>query len=93
MSIDNPLDQVDEIIASDERQQPPALVKTILNLVARLPGAEPLVRAVQYESEKQKVENTELMLATMWTELSRYPSIYKKSARPLNGRKRSNGLL
>jgi len=71
MSSDNPLDQVDALIASDERQSLPESVDAILKLIEKLPGAGPLVWAVRYESEKQRKENSELLISTMLSELKR----------------------
>jgi hypothetical protein len=71
MSSDNPFEQVEALIASDERQQLPEPVEAILKAIAKVPGAGPFIAAVRYESEKQRVENTELMLKTVWEELKR----------------------
>lgn len=71
MSSDNPFDQVEALIASDKRQSLPESVDAILKLIEKLPGAGPLVWAVRYESEKQRTENSELMVTTMWEELKR----------------------
>jgi hypothetical protein len=71
MASDNIFDQVEALIASDERQQLPESVDALLKLISKLPGAAPLVWAVRYESEKQRAENSELMLTTMWQELKR----------------------
>src|SRR5215469_16723609 len=49
MGIDNPFEQVEAFIASDERQQLPEPVDAFLKAVAKLPGAGPLVAAVRYE--------------------------------------------
>jgi hypothetical protein len=37
MSIDNPLDQVELMIASDKRQDPPKPVEDILNAISKIP--------------------------------------------------------
>jgi hypothetical protein len=71
VSLDNPFDQVEALIASDERQQLPEPVDAILKAIAKVPGAGPFIAAVRYESEKQKIENSELMLATTVEELKR----------------------
>jgi hypothetical protein len=71
MGSDNPFEQVEALIASDERQRLPEPVELFLKAVAKVPGAGPLVAAVRYESEKQRVENSELMLRTAWEELKR----------------------
>ncbi len=71
MSSDNPFDQVEALIASDDRGSLPESVTAILSLIAKLPGAGPIVWAVRYESEKQRNENSELMVTTMWAELKR----------------------
>src|ERR1700685_1970079 len=71
MSSDNVFDQVEALIASDERQQLPEPVEAILKAIAKVPGAGSVVAAVRYESQKQRIENTELMLNTMWNELKR----------------------
>jgi len=57
MSSDNPFEQVEALIASDERQRLPTTVDAILKAIAKVPGAGPLVAAVRYESEKQRIEN------------------------------------
>ena len=75
MSSDNPFEQVEALIASDERQGLPTTVDAIVKAVAKVPGAGPLVAAVRYESEKQRIENSELMLKTMWEELKRVSAI------------------
>ncbi len=75
MSSDNPFEQVEALIASDERQQLPEPVEAFLKAVAKLPGAGSFVAAVRYESEKQRVENSELMLNTAWEELKRVSAI------------------
>jgi hypothetical protein len=75
MSSDNPFEQVEALIASDERQRLPTTVDAILKAIAKVPGAGPLVAAVRYESEKQRIENSELMLKTMWEELKRVSAI------------------
>lgn len=71
MSSDNVFDQVEALIASDERQQLPEPVEAFLKSVAKIPGAGRFVSIVRYESEKQRVENSELMLKTAWEELKR----------------------
>jgi hypothetical protein len=71
MSSDNVFDQVEALIASDERQQPPELVDAILKAIAKVPGAEPFVSVIRRESEKERTENSELMLRTAWGELKR----------------------
>jgi hypothetical protein len=43
VSSDNIFDQVEALIASDERQNLPESVNAILNLIAKLPGPGPLV--------------------------------------------------
>jgi len=78
MGIDNPFDQVEALIASDERQQLPEPVEAFLKAVAKVPGAGPLVAVVRYESEKQRVENSELMLRTAWEELKRVSASLKE---------------
>jgi hypothetical protein len=72
MASDNIFDQVEALIASDDRQQLPESADRILQLISKLPGAGPLVWAARYESEKQKGENSELMLTVMWQELKRH---------------------
>lgn len=47
----------------------------ILKAIAKIPGAGPFVAAVRFESEKQRVENSQLMLNTAWEELKRVSSI------------------
>lgn len=37
----------------------------------KLPGASPILKVVRYESEKQRIGNSELMLKTAWSELKR----------------------
>lgn len=37
----------------------------------KLPGASPIVKVVRYESEKQRIDNSELMLKTAKSELER----------------------
>jgi hypothetical protein len=71
MAIDNIFDQVEALIASDQRQQLPETADAILKGISKLPLAGGVVALVRYESEKQKVENSELMLTTMWQELKR----------------------
>jgi hypothetical protein len=71
MSSDNVFEQVEALIASDERQGLPESVDAILNRIAKLPLAGPIVWAARYESEKQRAENSQLMLTTMWEELKR----------------------
>jgi len=71
VSSDNVFDQVEALIASDERQQLPEPVEAFLKSVAKIPGAGRFVSIVRYESEKQRVENSELMLKTAWEELKR----------------------
>src|SRR5665811_94818 len=71
MSSDNVFDQVEALISSDERQQPPELVDAILKAIAKVPGVEPFVSVIRRESEKQRLENSELMLRTAWEELKR----------------------
>lgn len=73
MSIDNPQDQVEALIASDERQSLPEIADEILKLIEKLPlpGAGPIVRLIRYEKEKQSIENSVLMLKTLWEELKR----------------------
>ena len=76
MSSDNPLEQVEALIASDERQQLPEPVDAILKAIAKVvPGAGPIIAAVRYESEKQRVENSKLMLNTMLEELKRVSAV------------------
>jgi len=75
MSSDNPFEQVEALIASDERQQLPELADAILKAIAHVPGAGPLIAAVRYESEKQRIENSKLMLNTVWEELKRVSAI------------------
>jgi hypothetical protein len=54
------------LIASDERQQLPAPVDAIVKATAKVPGdAGSFIAAVRYESERQKVENAELMASLM----------------------------
>jgi hypothetical protein len=55
MSSDNPFEQVEALIASDERQQLPEAVEAILKAIAKFPGAGPFVALVRYESEKQRL--------------------------------------
>jgi hypothetical protein len=81
MSIDNPFEQVEALIASDERQQLPESVEAILKAIAKVPGAGPIVAAVRYESQKQQIENTELMLRTVWEELKRVSATLDQFAR------------
>jgi len=71
MSSDNVFDQVKALIASDERQGLPQSVDAILQRIAKLPLAGPIVWATRYESEKQRAENSELMITPMWEELKR----------------------
>jgi hypothetical protein len=73
MSIDNPQDQVEALIASDERQSLPEIADEILEFIEKLPvpGAGPIVRLIRYEKEKQSIENSVLMLKTAWEELRR----------------------
>lgn len=71
MASDNVFDQIEALISSDQRQALPESVETILNAISKLPGAGPLVWAVRYESEKQRAENSDLMLRTAWQELKR----------------------
>jgi hypothetical protein len=75
MSSDNPFEQVEALIASDERQQLPELADAILNAIAKVPGGRPLIAAVRYESEKQRIENSRLMLETVWQEFKRVSAI------------------
>jgi hypothetical protein len=75
MSSDNPYEQVEALIASDERQRLPESVDAILRAIAKVPGAGPLIAAVRYESEKQRIENSRLMLETAWEELKRVSAI------------------
>jgi hypothetical protein len=75
MSSDNPFDQVEALIASDERQQLPEAVEVVVTGIATLPGCGPLIAAVRYESEKQRIENSALMLQTAWEELKRISAI------------------
>jgi hypothetical protein len=76
MSIDNPQDQVEALIASDERQQPPETVNAILSLIAsKVPGTERLISLLQSQAQKQRRENAELMLRTAWDELKHVSSI------------------
>ena len=65
MSIDNPLDQVQALIASDERQQPPETVKRILNAISKLPSAEDIISLLQLHSEKQRRANSDLLITTI----------------------------
>jgi hypothetical protein len=44
MGFDNPFEQVEALIASDERQQLPEPVETILKVIAKVPGAGPFGR-------------------------------------------------
>jgi len=74
MSSDNVFEQVEALIASDERQQPPELVDAILKAIAKMPGAGRIVAAVRYESEIQRIENSELMIKTLWEEGKRASS-------------------
>src|SRR5208337_707904 len=67
-------EQVEALIASDERQQPPELVDAILKAIAKVPGAGRIVAAVRYESEIQRIENSELMIKTLWEEGKRASS-------------------
>ncbi len=78
MATDNIFDQVEALIASDQRQQLPESVDAILKLISKLPGAGALVWAVRYESEKQRGENSELMLTTMWQELKRLSAEFQE---------------
>jgi hypothetical protein len=72
MSSDNPLEQVEGLIASDERQQPPDTVNAILKAIAsNVPGTERLISLLTSYSEKQRSENKDLMLRTAWDELKR----------------------
>ncbi len=71
MSSDNPLDQVDALIASDERRQPPELVDKIIKAIGKVTGAESLVSVIRRNSEKERIENSDLMLRTAWEELKR----------------------
>jgi hypothetical protein len=71
VSSDNIFDQVEALIASDERQRLPESVDALLKLISNLPGAAPLIWAVRYEAEKQRRENSELVITTMWEELKR----------------------
>jgi len=71
MSSDNPLEQVEALIASDERQQLPEPVDAILRSMTKVPGAGPFIALLRYESQKQRHENAELMLRTAWDELKR----------------------
>src|ERR1700722_9086181 len=74
MSLDNPFDQVEALIASDERQQPPELVDAILKGMAKVPGVGRVVAAVRYESERQRIENSETVINTLWEEGKRVSS-------------------
>ncbi|MFZ0913564.1 MAG: hypothetical protein WBQ76_11705 [Candidatus Korobacteraceae bacterium] len=71
MSSDNVFDQVEALIASDERQALPEPADAILRAMAKVPGAGPVVALVRYESERQRAENSDLMLRTAWAELKR----------------------
>jgi hypothetical protein len=76
VSIDNRLDQVDALIATDQRQQPPETVGAILKVIgSTVPGAGPLVSLLLAHSERQKRENTELVIQTMFEELKRVSPI------------------
>jgi hypothetical protein len=69
MGSDNIFDQVEALIASDERQQLPESVDAILNLISKLPGAGPSSGQSDTNPEKQRGENSELMFSTLWPEL------------------------
>jgi hypothetical protein len=71
MSSDNVFEQVEALMASDERQQLPEPVDAFLKAIAKIPAAGAFVSVVRYESEKQRIENSELMLRTAWEELKR----------------------
>jgi len=73
MSIDNPQDQVEALIASDERQSLPEIADELLKFIEKLPlpGAGSVVRLIRHEKEKQSIENSVLMLMTAWEELRR----------------------
>lgn len=73
MSIDNPQDQVEALIASDERQSLPEIADEILKFIEKLPlpGAGQIVRLIRHEKEKQNSENSVLMLRVAWEELKR----------------------
>lgn len=71
MASDDIFSQVEALIQSDQRQQPPELVDKLLSTIEHVPGAKPLVSVIRHHSEKQKAENSELMLKTAWDELRR----------------------
>lgn len=71
MGSDNIFEQVEALIASDERQQPSELVERFLATIGHVPGAHPIVSLVRHHAEKQRSENAELMLKTAWQELKR----------------------
>lgn len=71
MASDDIFSQVEALIASDQRQQPPELVDRVLKLVEHVPGAKPVVSLIRHFSERLKADNAELMLRTAWGELKR----------------------
>jgi hypothetical protein len=73
MSIDNRFEQVDELIASDERQNLPKAVEDILNAISKVPfpGVPAFIAAIRRGSENRRRENVELMRKTVWEELQR----------------------
>ena len=55
MSSDNPYEQVEALIATDERQQPPEIVDGILEIIgSKVPGAERPASAVTIRKTKTR---------------------------------------